>query len=411
MSVIRFSADRSRLYAPTESGEFFGDLYLKRQRRGELADIAPDAPLITPRSSSARHRDFLAHYVAHSIDTQMGKLKAHQPIIVMIHGFLFDPYHTVNIHPWHAHNPHRRLFHFEDFARQHRLEHKAVPWPKDMHLRPDDEGENGVALAFGWFSKPGLASSLKKSFVNHYVQAYDYATQTAELLIRTLAEFDRQLTEKGVKNPFDILTHSLGSRVTMRAIHELSDIARIAEDVKERNAARALLKRLGRIVILGGAEYVVDAQRAYRALRTCEEPLGSESFEDEFSPRFLGRDEGPQFYNVCTRENDVLDLLGENFGPRTFGNTNVIGHDGLGGEGRLNSRWRDIFLDHRKTKEWLRTKRDITVLSENDAFWAVWDHWFYYTAPENNALYRGIYRDRDRFSLKTLTAEKMPHRP
>ena len=79
-----------------------------------------------------------------------------------------------------------------------------------------------------------------------------------------------------------------------------------------------ILNRIDRVILLGGAEYVVEAQLMMNRLESV--PGGG----------------GIQFYNVVSRENDILDLLGENFGPRTFGNSNVIGHNGLDMEDNSN---------------------------------------------------------------------------
>ena len=72
-----------------------------------------------------------------------------------------------------------------------------------------------------------------------------------------------------------------------------------------------MVGRIGQVVLLGGAEYVVGPQLLMRRLGAAQLPAS------------------PQFYNVVSRENDVLNKLGENFGPRTFGNSQVIGHNGL----------------------------------------------------------------------------------
>ena len=43
----------------------------------------------------------------------------------------------------------------------------------------------------------------------------------------------------------------------------------------------------------------------------------------------LGYSKIPAFYNVVSRENDVLDHLEENFMPSSPGSKQVIGHNGL----------------------------------------------------------------------------------
>ena len=117
----------------------------------------------------------------------------------------------------------------------------------------------------------------------------------------------------------------------------------------------------------------------------------------------ISKDTGPTFYNVGCRENDVLDWLGENFGPRTFGNTNVIGHNGLGlGEA---PRWLDLQIDKPELRDWLRAYRKLDISGDQPG--TVWDHWYYYTHRGNMEFYRRILRERDAFAIDTLRRTKV----
>ena len=86
-------------------------------------------------------------------------------------------------------------------------------------------------------------------------------------------------------HPIDLVCHSLGSRVVVRAIA-----------LAAKHDRRRLLERLGQVIILGGAEYVGETQLMQRRL-------------DD-----LNLTSRPAFYNFVSRENDVLDKLAENFG-------------------------------------------------------------------------------------------------
>ena len=73
---------------------------------------------------------------------------------------------------------------------------------------------------------------------------------------------------------------------------------------------------------------------------------------------------------MVSRENDVLDKLGENFGPRTFGNTQVVGHNGLDVETR-SPHWMDLQIDSKTLQEWM-TGRGFEVSGDRPG--NVWDH-------------------------------------
>lgn len=166
-----------------------------------------------------------------------------------------------------------------------------------MGFDPQDKtGKSGLAVAFGWQSQPGFASSLIDHFRNFYARAYENGGDAAWVLVNLL----KLLPEKLPGHDINLMCHNLGSRVVVRAL------AQALKEDREPDARRdlaAVMERIGRVVLLGGAEYVVEAQLLMRRLGVA------------------GLARRPQFYNVVSRENDVLDKLGENFGPRTFGNS------------------------------------------------------------------------------------------
>ncbi len=119
----------------------------------------------------------------------------------------------------------------------------------------------------------------------------------------------------------------------------------------------------------------------------------------------------PDFYNIVSRENDVLDILGENFGPRTFGNSQVIGHNGLDIPGmRRDARpkdWIDLQIDSAELQDWMAAPgRNLDIAGDRPG--NVWDHWYYYTYRGNMALYRNILRDRPTWDIAQLRRDGIP---
>ena len=151
------------------------------------------------------------------------------------------------------------------------------------------------------------------------------------------------------------------------------------------------IRRLGRVLILGGSEYVVEAQLMYRRIRD------------------LDVTRRPDFYNFVSRETDVLDILAENFGPRTFGNSQVIGHNGLDIPGtRRDARptdWIDLQIDSAELQGWM-AERNFDIAGDRPG--NVWDHWYYYTYRGNMKLYRKILRDRPTWDIARLRDDGIP---
>ena len=100
----------------------------------------------------------------------------------------------------------------------------------------------------------------------------------------------------------------------------------------------------------------------------------------------------------------MLDKLAENFGPRTFGNSQVIGHNGLDVEGRFAD-WIDMQVDRAALQTWM-AGRGIQISGDRPG--NVSDHWYYYTFKGNMAAYRGILRDRQNWQISDLRAANIP---
>ena len=383
MSLIRLSILKDVPYAPRPDGTIEMDRYNRRLRPpiGSMDSLKP--PQLAPRNS-----DFF-HYVKRAYSNAVADSGINGPLVVMVHGFLYDPKAAISKNPKDTDNPHGRVYHFTKKSEAHEQRHHTASWPLGLGFNdPDDRGNEGLAVAFGWHSQPGFASSLLNHFQNFYARAYDNAGQTAWVLVNLI----NVLADIVPNRPIDIICHSLGSRVVLRGISMLAKRDRDEDGAPTLSAeeSKILLERIGRVIILGGAEYVVEAQLLCRRIESQK------------------LDNGPHFYNVVSRENDVLDKLGENFGPRTFGNSQVIGHNGLGTKHKTKY-WIDLQIDSDDIQDWMKEKRQLNV--SGDRPWNVWDHWYYYTHRGNMEMYKKILRGTrpdDPWSISNLRKEGVP---
>jgi len=370
VSIIRLSCDRCVLHAPGLDGTLIDTPYSASNETGRIGSFTEKIP-----TTDADLQTLRAHLNA-KINAHAAKLRANQPVVVFVHGFLFDPYHIVTQDPKDTNNPHGRLYHFNNnLSPQDEIRDHTTSWPLGLGFENGDEGKNGLCIAFGWHSAPGLAKSLIDRFQNFYARAYDYGTETAWVFGVLLNEL--------VAHPLlanhriDIFCHSLGSHVITRSLATAAKGPLIDPS----------LAALDRVVFLGGAEYVVEAQIMYS--RIIEAGLKA--------------NQGPTFYNIGCRENDVLDKLGENFGPRTFGNTNIIGHNGLAAAPKA-PRWIDLQIDSGELRDWLKAYDKLDVSGDQPG--TIWDHWYYYTYHGNMQWFNRLLRNRTDWTLAALRNHK-----
>lgn len=364
MALIRLSVLKDTAYAPAADGAMVMDAYRKRRLTGRM-EALPESALAGPSS-------LLAHYLSTRIKEASVRLDDAQPAVILVHGFLFDPRQGLSPDPRETDNPHGRLYHFARADEYEEIRHHTSSWPRGLGFSADDAtGGEGLAVAFGWHSQPGFATSLIERFQNFYARAYDYAGQSAWVLANVILLMQRFLPGKRI----DLFCHSLGSRLVIRALALLA---------KHRPEA---IPATGQVVILGGAEYAVEAQLMMRRIL----PLGAPHL--------------PAFYNIVSRENDVLDILAENFGPRTFGNSQVIGHNGLDIE-CPGDHWIDLQIDSRKLESWMQKEHGLTISGDQPN--NVWDHWYYYTFRGNMELYKSILRQREHWHIPALRQSGIP---
>lgn len=381
MSLIRLSVLKDTPYAPELDGTIALHGY-NRRRRPPVGGMTALAPPVLATPTSHFH-----HYVNQTVKNAISRDDFPGPLVIMVNGFLFDPKAAISPNPKDTDNPHGRVFHFVQRSEAHEQRHHTSSWPLGLGFDVAiDGGSQGLAAAFGWQSQPGFASSLINHFQNFYARAYDNAGKAAWVLSNLIYVLSKTIPHK----PVDLFCHSLGLRVVLRALALLAKQADDdnADQVLDPTVARAILERIGRVLILGGAEYVVEARLLCRRLTAWN-----------LQP-------GPHFYNFVSRENDVLDKLAENFGPRTFGDSQVIGHNGLSTTFQ-ESYWIDLQIDNNELQDWMRQDpRNIAI--SGDRPYNVWDHWYYFTYRGNMNLYNKILRDRDIWSIHELRAAGVP---
>lgn len=385
MSIIRLSLLEDGLYAPDEHGVITYDGPFSARRGPDNRGLGNMGVLDRGTLPDARHP--LTRHLDRALKTEAASLPedaASGPVAILIHGFQFDPATSRFCPPHHpkATNPHCRLYHFDEHDEAVEMRHHSTGWPRGLGFERDDAGRAGLAIGFGWDSNPSLFHSLFEHGLNHYAVAYNRAEVAAWHLVAVI----ETLTRLAPGRRIDLFCHSLGSRVVLRALAQAAD-----PKVPDAMIARLgrVIEALDRIILLAGAEKVLEAQLMMTRLNR-RTPRG---------PRFA---RVPDFYNIVSRENDVLDKLGENFGPAAPGSKQVIGHNGL--EARDPS-WVDIQLDDAAVAAWFRG-RGYTVSGDNESsLFAVLDHWIHYTWRDNMRVYRDILRSRPNWTIASLKTE------
>ena len=385
MSIIRLTLIKNRLYAPTGLGALVDTKYTQNNgsRRGLLEVGVNPSHQDSPPESALTPSSELFDYLQFKASSEAADyIPGAAPVTVMVHGFLYDPRDAVTGDPKETDNPHGRNFHFKERDELEEIRHHTTSWPRQLGFRRTDKGKDGVAIAFGWYSQPGFASSIMSHYQNYYARAYDLGRQAAWPLLRTL----QSLTDlkKFDSQPIDIFCHSLASVVVIGALT-------IAAANK-----LPLLSRIGRVILLGGSEYTDDARNMYTSLMRHAE---SQQWPEK---------KGPQFYNIESRENAVLDVFAENFGPRGLfsPNSQVIGHNRLEAR-KPTKRWIDLQIDGDSLMRWL-ADHDLHISGDNPEEW--WDHWYYYTHRGNMKFYCGILRDRSTWSISKCRQQGCPER-
>lgn len=378
MSIIRLSADGPELFAPDERGTLVRSAFEKNTGHGKLGTFPrPGAAADLTRGPDISAE--LDSYMEQSISSKAAGLAGTAPAALMVHGFLFDPKDAITPAPKDTNNAHGRLYHFQDLEPDAQEADHTTPWPRMLGIDEGDDGAGGLAIAYAWFSKPGVLENfsfdeVKKWGTTFYSTAYRYSHQTAWPLLAVLQACDRHLPRG---KPLDIVCHSMGSAVTIETL------------LLATRGKLPVAERIGRVIILGGSEYNERARVMHRAVLSCRDASG---WDDAT---------GPVMYNVASREDLVLDALAENFGPMgawTLRNA-VVGHNGLGVLGQPE-RWIDLQFDSADLADWMSRNHTISVSGDHPG--EATDHWRYFTFLSNWQVFSNILKERDAWSIDAL---------
>lgn len=372
------------LFAPETDGEWVRDSYDPYRRTGRLGMLRSDP--------HERQVEMLVDHFHRARSLSVSEMSASAPICIMVHGFQYDPRAPVSHDRGRASNPHAQIFHFnEDDPTVERVAH-TTPWPLRLGFI-DDDGETGLAVAFGWASDPTYARGDWRDWLSrlrwseagaetYYATAYRTAPIAATGLARVIVALSQVFPNREI----DLIAHSLGARVAIRALKRLA----------EENHPKAL-SHVGRVILLGGAPHWLDARRAVQSIAEISRMR-------------------PQIFNVMVSRDAALSRWGTRFAafaemrgdqPRLrdrlysllFGG-NVIGLHGKP-PGAHFTAWMDLYLDLPPMQNWasrLRPPLDFRPTWR----WSSSDHWSLFTWTPYMKFYSNILRERKSWSLNTL---------
>ena len=391
MSILRISWLPDGFYAPDKEGNLtITAPYNRRSCRGRMERYESFS---RDYAQFVKPNDKLRHYVRRVIKTEASSLPKHAsseaPIAIFIHGFQFDPTTQVFAEPHHpeGNNPHGRLYHWKQLPEPIEMRAHSTSWPLGLGYVENDNGKNGLCIGFGWYSNPDFFGSLIHHHQNFYARAYNLANDAAQHLIALI----EVLAEQCPNYPISLICHSLGSRVVIRALSKMAKERVLTGNIIDTKPRRPdLIALIDKVIILAGAEKVLEAQLMMARLNR---PNHSDAVITKT----------PRFYNFVSRENDVLDVLAENFSPSGPGSQQVVGHNGLE---NVDPHWIDVQLDDPDTADFFSRYGEVEnkktgnmeamrLMGDNEGVFAVGDHWIHFTWRHNMTLYRQILRDEN----------------
>jgi pimeloyl-ACP methyl ester carboxylesterase len=363
MSIIRFSCDRTTLFAPTPAGEFVDGPYDATKQVGRLGALDDVAAL--DKAIDA--------YLAALWPANGAALVPTAPVAILVHGFLFDPRDKPVPPPFDTSNPHGCIYHFLKRPILEESRNHDTGWPVRLGFNDGDGGAAGVAIGFGWFSSPHPGFSFSFWHHNFYAEACRIADASAAVLARLVLALQRRLGGHKV----DIVAHSMGTWLTVAMLRGM-----LASNA-------AAVANLGRIILMGASAYAKDARDVAQQI----ESRGA-----------------PDVYNFASRADDVLEDLARYYGPSMARPEPVVGYDGLGASAKL-AHWISIDLNDPKLQTWgvntlghalLADFHDGKLLDE----WA--DHWTYFVLDGNTATMADILRKRAATTIAAWRAAAIP---
>lgn len=277
-------------------------------------------------------------------------IKARPRIVILVHGFSYDPSGKVGNG---TDNPFNSVYGTPGSTLDYH--NSWLPIVGECTDEGVSTGED-LAIAFAWTSQGSFSQFANVGWNN----PYQYAVfDLAPLAARALATVILYL-QQSADVPVHIFAHSLGTRATSLAFRQLE---RGPQDEK-----------IGKLILLGGAEYCVDA------------------FANLTGRAF-------QVLSVASRIDMVLSMGGDSFGhPVRYNGSDaarVIGRDGV----KILPNWLDIQLDHPGVVPWLAGQDYPNISADHvdgDHSLAWMNHWAYYMNDGNRKLLSDLLADPDK---------------
>jgi hypothetical protein len=276
------------------------------------------------------------------------------PTVLMIHGFRYDPDAA-------RADPHATLFRDGPTPPTLDSRGRAASWPHGLGFTGDG-AENALCLGFGWRARAGMATGYLRAGANGFALACKAAEAAGDALADRLTQLAPALNR-----PVDVLAHSLGARVALRALHAC--------------AANGAPVRFGRMILMGPAAFAAEARAALAACDAARVPE-------------------PEVYCLSARGNARFDLLFEVLGP--WGTGPSLGRAGLG---ERRARWLDLAFDDEALDRWAADHGLSLAPARRGPC-----HWSFYTRPGVMALHRAILTRTPGFGVEEMRATGVPER-
>lgn len=255
------------------------------------------------------------------------------PVVILVHGFRYHPASAEA-------DPFVRLYGPGE-----------ANWPGGLGFSRRDP-HNGLCIGFGW---EGVAMPGRRRWrhLSGFAQIYGRAGGTG----RRLASVINAIGAIDPQRRVDVLAHSLGARVALRALPALQQA------------------NLGRVILLGAAEYEGEALRMLQANAANRQA---------------------EFINVTARANDPVDYLFERLAPRRLRDDCALGA-GRRGKGL---RWLDVPIDNPAAIACL-SRRGIEICPRR----RMMDHGGFYLRDGVFDFYQALIRNREDMALALLRFE------
>ena len=266
----------------------------------------------------------------------------HAPIVIMIHGYKYHPAYPAN-------DPHKLLYSSDPETHSS----NSTSWPLGLGFQKLTH-EDGLAIGFAWEGKPST-KILPKPRLSSFAHVYAQANRAGSHLGRLID----WIGELSPGRKIDIIAHSLGARVTFSGL------------------LRAKNTNMGRIILMGGAEYKSVVERYFRHINR--------------SPKL-------EVFCVRTRRNAFVDFLFETFAPRPHPTDTAIGRGYQG----PRANWMNIRLDDPAMLTMLST-RGIGISPPTSM--KLVDHWGFYNRAGILKFYQHLLRHRQSWRLSDMQQE------